>query len=260
MRHGRRQQMAERDAARNEQKKTRSRALISGAAAFLFAAVLAFGGYQLLMHPQTPLPRAWNPVVPLAVSDPVTPITGWKLSRTAADQSLCVASLTDVARAVPMSPLEDSEMCFIADRVSLSGVGQAALAEVETSCATALRLAMWERHAVQPAAQQFLGQGVGAISHIGSYNCRQMRTGSGLSTRMSTHATASAIDISGFRLADGRQIRLLSDWDRGDETATFLKAVRDGACDWFGLTLSPDFNRLHADHFHLQTNGWGGCR
>lgn len=252
--------MAESDAARDEQKKTRSRALFSGAAAFLFAAVLGFGGYQLLMHPQTPLPRAWNPVVPLAVSDPVTPITGWKLSRTTADQALCVASLTDAAPAVPMSPLEDSEMCFIADRVALRGVGQASLSEVETSCATALRLAMWERHSVQPAAQDILGQDVSAISHIGSYNCRQMRTSSGLSSRMSTHATASAIDISGFRLADGRQIRLLSDWDRGDEVATFLRSVRDGACDWFGLTLSPDFNRLHADHFHLQTSGWGGCR
>jgi hypothetical protein len=252
--------MAERDAARDERKKTRSRALISGAAAFVFAAALVLGGFQLLLHPQTPLPQSWNPAAPLAVSDPVTPITGWKLSRVAADQALCAAAVADAARALPMAPLEDSEQCFIADRVALSGVGQAGIAEVETSCAIALRLAMWERHVVQPVAQEVFGQGVSEIEHLGSYNCRQLRTSSGLSGRMSTHATASAIDIVGFQLADGQRIRLLSDWDGETRTAGFLRRVRDGACDWFGLTLSPDFNRLHADHFHLQSSGWGGCR
>ena len=260
MRHGRRQQMAESDAARADRKRTRSLALISGLAAFVFAAGLAYCGYLLLTHPDTPLPRAWNPVQPLAVADPVTPVTGWKLARTTADASLCVAALDAAAQVRQMPPLTETEACFIVDRVALSQIGQANLSPVETSCATALRLAMWERHSVQPAAQELLGQDVRAIAHLGSYSCRPMRTGSGLSERMSTHATASAIDISGFQLADGRQIRLLADWDGEDETAAFLRRVRDGACDWFGLTLSPDFNRLHADHFHLQTNGWGGCR
>ena len=77
---------------------------------------------------------------------------------------------------------------------------------------------------------------------------------------MSTHATADAVDITGFRFADGRQLRLISDWDSSGRDAAFLRAARDGACDWFGLTLSPDFNALHADHFHLQARGWGGCR
>ena len=119
---------------------------------------------------------------------------------------------------------------------------------------------MWEEHSVQPAAQEMLGRQVREIRHIGSYNCRQMRTSSGLSQRMSTHATASAIDVAGFQLDDGRVIRLISDWEGDDATAAFLRGVRDGACGWFGLTLSPDFNRLHADHFHLQSSGWGGCR
>jgi hypothetical protein len=87
-----------------------------------------------------------------------------------------------------------------------------------------------------------------------------MRTTGGTSSRFSTHATASAMDVSGFRLADGSRISLLADWDGQGPEAAFLRRVRDGACDWFGLTLSPDFNRLHADHFHLQVSGWGGCR
>ncbi|MEO0904037.1 MAG: extensin family protein, partial [Pseudomonadota bacterium] len=99
-----------------------------------------------------------------------------------------------------------------------------------------------------------------SIDHFGSYSCRVMRTSSGPSTRMSTHATADAIDIAGFGLSDGTRIRLLADWGPDGPKADFLRAVRDGACEWFSLTLSPDYNRLHADHFHLQSRGWGLCR
>jgi hypothetical protein len=113
---------------------------------------------------------------------------------------------------------------------------------------------------LQPDAVDLLGSPVARIAHIGSYNCRQMRTSAGTSTRMSTHATADAIDIAGFDLADGTRIRLIDDWDAAGPKAEFLRVARDGACDWFDLTLSPAYNRLHADHFHLQSRGWGLCR
>lgn len=77
---------------------------------------------------------------------------------------------------------------------------------------------------------------------------------------MSTHATADAIDITGFGLADGREISLIDDWDGDDAKAAFLRAARESACRWFVTVLSPDYNALHADHFHLQSKGWGACR
>ena len=260
MRHARRQQMAERDAAHQGSRGKKRLTLFRRAFALGALALLVSGGYAVFGHPDTPLPRQWNPLRPLVVSDPVTPLTAWKLSRTVADEKACNTALSDAAEVRSMDPRRVSDVCYIANRVMLSGVGQARIAPVETSCATALRLAMWERHSVQPAAEAVLGQRVTAINHIGSYSCRPMRTGSGISTRMSTHATAQAIDVTGFSLATGDRLRLLSDWDGRDGPAAFLREVRDGACDWFGLTLSPDFNRLHADHFHLQATGWGGCR
>lgn len=260
MRHAKRQQMAQ-DAAQSQRKaKERSWALISGLAAFFFAPALSYGGYQALMHPDTPLPREWNPTVPLRISDPVTPLTGWKLNRAVATEDRCLAVLGAAATALPLEPLEDSPQCYIRDRIDLRGVGQAQISPLETRCAIAVRLAMWERHSVQPAAAEILGTSVRTIDHIGSYNCRVMRTSSGPSTRMSTHATADAVDISGFGLADGSRIRLRADWEPAGPKADFLREVRDGACDWFNLTLSPDYNRLHADHFHLQSQGWGLCR
>lgn len=252
--------MAQDAAKAQSRKKERSWALIRGLAAFCFAGLLAFGSYQTLVHPDTPLPPAWNPTQPLVISDPVTPLTGWKLNRAASSFEQCLETLDGFAAVQQQEPREDSDQCFIRDRVALRGIGAARLEPVETRCAIALRTAMWERHSLQPAAAEFLGTSVQRIDHIGSYNCRALRTSAGPSTRMSTHATADAIDIAGFGLADGSQVRLIDDWDPPGPKADFLRAVRDGACTWFSLTLSPDYNRLHADHFHLQSRGWGLCR
>lgn len=260
MRHSKRQQMAQDAAQRRRNKTTRRWAFVQGVMALLSAATLAYGGYQALVHPDTPLPREWNPTKALVISDPVTPLTGWKLARAAADPETCVATLEGYAALDVLEPLEDSTQCFISDRVALRQVGQSRLSPVETRCAIALRTAMWERHSLQPAAIDLLGAPIARISHIGSYNCRRLRSSSGTSTRMSTHATANAIDIAGFDLADGTRIRLLEDWEQPGAKSAFLRAARDGACEWFRLTLSPDYNRLHADHFHLQATGWGLCR
>ncbi|MGJ8621892.1 MAG: extensin-like domain-containing protein [Yoonia sp.] len=252
--------MAQQAAQQKTEKRTRGKAILNGFAALFLAAVVGVGAYQLVLHPDTPLPAAWNPTQPLIIRDPVTPLTGWKAARAATDFETCQATLTGFAQLRAMGPLEDSDQCFIADRVMLQTVGGARLAPVETRCAIALRMTLWMEHSVQPAAQQLLGQEVTAVAHMGSYNCRPMRTTNGMSTRMSTHATADAIDIAGFRLSNGTRIDLLQDWNGEGAKSAFLRQVRDGACDWFDLTLSPDYNRLHADHFHLQSRGWGLCR
>lgn len=260
MRHAKRQQMALHAANKMRETRDRSWALARGSAAFFVLGLLAFGAYQTVLHPETPLPTEWNPTYPLRISDPVTPLTGWKLNRAESSADRCLAALNDFAILSPLDDFEQSEQCFIRNRVDLRSIGQTQLAPLETRCAIALRLAMWERHSLQPASQDFLGTALRSINHIGSYNCRAMRTVAGASTRMSTHATADAIDITGFGFANGARISLLADWENGGPEHAFLKAARDGACKWFSTTLSPDYNRLHADHFHLQSRGWGLCR
>ncbi|MFT6943573.1 MAG: hypothetical protein ACJAVT_000217 [Yoonia sp.] len=106
-------------------------------------------------------------------------------------------------------------------------------------------MAMWEQRSIQPAAAAYFGSSVSNIPHIGSYNCRAVRSSDGRSTRMSTHGTADTVDIAGFDLADGTCIRLRADWVDAGPKADFLRVVWDGTCDWFDLTLSPDYNMLH---------------
>lgn len=54
---------------------------------------------------------------------------------------------------------------------------------------------------------------------------------------MSAYATADAIDIAGFRFSDGLDVRLIRDQDKGDATAAFPHGARDGACEWFWMTI-----------------------
>lgn len=136
-------------------------------------------------------------------------------------------------------------------------------ADAGMACPIAASLALWEWRVVQPAALKHFGQPVARIDHFGSYSCRRMygRKDAG----WSEHATADAIDIAGFRLADGTRITVARDWQAKNAKAAFLRDVRDGACRLFATTLSPDYNAAHADHFHLDqaergAMGWRGCR
>ncbi|GAB5489017.1 MAG: extensin family protein [Parasphingorhabdus sp.] len=120
-------------------------------------------------------------------------------------------------------------------------------ARLAPSCPVAAALTIWEDQVVQPAARQLFGHEVTHIQHLGSFSCRPIAG----TDRWSEHATANAIDIAGFTLADGERISLIKDWEGNDPKARFLRLVRDGSCDLFSTVLSPDYNSAHADHFHL---------
>ena len=226
----------------------------------LCVAAVVWGGVLIVIKADRVIPPQWNPLAPLQVSEPLTVFTNWRLEQALKSPEACIAALSTSANMTVLEDFEPSAQCHIRPRVNLTGVGQSDIRDVETTCAIALRMAMWEQHSLQPAAAEILETTITRIDHIGSYNCREIRTTSGATGRMSTHATAEAIDIAGFQFANGSETRLIDDWESGDANAQFLHAVRDGACDWFRLTLSPDYNSLHADHFHLQSRGWGACR
>lgn len=207
----------------------------------------------LFFHAASPLPSQWRPNADLRIAAPLTPVTRIQLRRALADGEMCRRALQSHGIGfTALEPLEESENCHIRERLSLFRIGEVSLDPVETSCATALRLAMWVEHGMD-------GLGVNRLHHLGSYNCRRMRTSGGQDNAWSHHATAGAIDITGVTLDDGRRLTLLNDWNSADGSTTLRHMLRT-ACSLFPLVLGPDYNALHADHFHLQTRGWGYCR
>ncbi len=117
-------------------------------------------------------------------------------------------------------------------------------------CSMVAALDEWLADVVQPAAQARFGQPVAQIDSMGSYNCRGMNNQIG--AKLSEHSFGNAIDVGGFRLADGRKITLVHDWWHGDAvTQAFLHDVHNGACDRFSTVLSPGANIFHYNHMHV---------
>jgi len=104
------------------------RALSGLFSATLLVCGVAFCLWQLAVHPETPLPREWNPSKRLYLDDPVTLLTPYKLKAAANDPQLCreVVAVSPT-RAQPMGPLAVSAQCGIANRMRVSGAGQATL-------------------------------------------------------------------------------------------------------------------------------------
>jgi hypothetical protein len=125
------------------------------------------------------------------------------------------------------------------------------------TCPLADTLAGWARFGVDRAARQILGSPLVRIETMGSYACRNVAG----SDRRSAHATANAIDVSAFILADGRRIAVLEDWHAGTPAERrFLTTVHQSACKRFGTVLGPGYNAAHRDHLHVELGGTGFCR
>jgi hypothetical protein len=119
----------------------------------------------------------------------------------------------------------------------------------------------WLEKVVQPAAMARFGQPVVELRTMGTYSCRRMNNGSARA-RMSEHAFANAIDIGGFRLADGSVITVLKGWKGGEQEQYFLREVHAGACRNFATVLGPGADAFHYDHLHfdLARHGRSGDR
>lgn len=227
-------------------------------AAFACLALVAYSAMR-----QWPQDLPWTAV---DLDQPVGLFTGRKLAALTGDAAGCRA-LLDRAGVdyVAMAP-GGADQCRYADAVRLRADSEAigwVPAAVAPSCPVVAALKLWEWQVVQPAAQRIYGQPVRSIRHFGSYSCRRMYGRS--RGDFSEHATADAIDVAAFVLKDGRQVRVLKDWNGTGKDAAFLRAVRDGACGLFSTVLSPDYNAAHRDHFHLDqaergAMGWRACR
>jgi hypothetical protein len=124
------------------------------------------------------------------------------------------------------------------------------------ACDLAARLHLWERHVVIPAAEKHLGSPVVEIEAFGSFQCRRV---SG-ADRLSEHAFAKAADIAAFKLADGRRVSVLDHYSSKGPRGDFLREIHGRACDLFDVTLGPDYNAEHRNHFHLDVGGEHACR
>lgn len=204
------------------------------------------------------VPRDWRAWTPLDVREPPGRFTRLKLDRLERDPLACLDALAQAGGAYRVLPgRELGPGCAQRNAVQVRRTGL----HVEPfvlSCRAAVSLALWERHALQPAAQRHFGMPAARLEHYGSYACRNVYGRE--RGRRSQHATADALDVAGIVLADGRRLRVLDGWPATDARAAFWRELHRGACPWFDAVLGPDYNAAHRDHLHLDRGAYRACR
>ncbi|MBV7257161.1 extensin family protein [Pacificimonas sp. WHA3] len=227
--------------------------------ALTLLAGIIFAGWQARLYAEREFPQEL-PWTPLVLEQPVGAATKFKIAQLSGDKPACLALFE--GSTLSITALDDRDTapnCGFVDAVALGQMSASYTpGTVRLACPLAAALAIWEVNALQPTAERTLGSRIVGIDHYGTYSCRRMY---GASTgRWSKHATAEAIDIAGFRTADGRRITLARDWGTDSDAGAFLEAIRTEGCDIVGTVLGPDYNAAHADHFHLQAGAIGTCR
>lgn len=208
------------------------------------------------------LPSRYNPFAPLMISDPPNIITKYKLRRLDKQPEACLAALERAREVGAISYVQVANSagnCPLVSPVRVQKFGSVSLSSsFLASCRLALSSAMFVSQVAKPQAEAQLGTKLTGIDHLGSYACRNVYNRT--EGRLSEHATAEALDVAGFRLADGKTVTVLKAWKEEGASGNFVRDMFNQSCPYFGNSIGPDYNAAHANHFHLGMRWFGFCR
>ncbi len=150
----------------------------------------------------------------------------------------------------PIPLLAGPGECGAADAVLLEQVMLPDQAKVAVAppatlrCTMAEEIALWLREDVAPAMLK-LGAPLRGLDNFDSYECRGRNRVHGAT--LSEHGRANALDVRGFRLANGARIGLTDvnvarDW---------REALRASTCARFSTVLGPGSDGSHEEHIHV---------
>jgi hypothetical protein len=148
-----------------------------------------------------------------------------------------------------------SSACAVDNPVRISSAAMSWNPPGVLACGFAARFDDFLRDTAEPMARRRLGASITSMRDYGTYSCRRS-TGS---NRMSEHATGRAIDVSGFSLSNGEFVSVQHDWHEGGAKAEFLHEFARAACKRFGVILTPDANRDHYNHIHIDAGRYHLC-
>lgn len=207
------------------------------------------------------VPQRYSPFPPLDLAAGPGLFLDAQLAVLRRDFPLCQAILkAPHVTAIPVADKDFVKQCGWRNGVRLSSAGGAQISVEPLTCEMAAALALWVEYALQPAAVEILGSRVASIDDMGTYDCRNIIGNKLWRDVRSEHAKANALDIAGFKLEDGRRISVLGDWKGKGPEGQFLREVHRRACRYFRVTLGPEFNDAHKNHFHFDRGLLWRCK
>ena len=176
--------------------------------------------------------------------------------------SACQLRLAKLAVFQALGTLIGAGDCGAPDAVQLQAVMLPDQSKVAVTppatlrCPMAEQVAAWLRDDVAPTLAES-GPPLRILDNFDSYECRgrnRVRA-----AQLSEHGRADALDVRGFRLADGREINLT---DIG-VVKDLREKIRFSACARFSTVLGPGSDGYHEEHVHLdlaeRRNGYKLC-
>ncbi|HEY5210078.1 MAG TPA: extensin family protein [Stellaceae bacterium] len=176
--------------------------------------------------------------------------------RSASDEA-CLDQLQSDRVAFTSAPVHaSSSACTIDNPVRVSNAAMSWSPPGLLACGFAARFDEFLGGPVEKLARRRLGSSITSMRQLGTYACRRS---TGTKHRMSEHASGRAIDVAGFWLANGEFVSVEHDWHGGGRKAEFLHEFARAACGRFGVVLTPDANRAHFNHVHIDVGRWHLC-
>jgi hypothetical protein len=179
-----------------------------------------------------------------------------------APPSACQLRLAKVAAFQALGTLIGPGDCGAPDAVQLQAVVLPDQTKVAVTppatlrCPMAEQIADWLRDDVAPTLAES-GPPLRVLDNFDSYECRgrnRVRAAA-----LSEHGRADALDVRGFRLADGRELGLTDI----NVAKDLRQKVRSSACARFSTVLGPGSDGYHEEHVHLdlaeRRNGYKLC-
>jgi hypothetical protein len=236
-------------------------------AAVFFMVWLGFCLVSTITSAAVPLPRPRPPEAPQAdplkteapsgieapsgtETSPTTPATEAAAPK-APEPTPCRVALTDEIAIAPSIPsIHGPGACGGDDLVRLEAIVVSSERRVSLKppavlrCSMATAIANWVRTDMEPLAVT-LGTHVSEVDNYDSYECRGRNRIKG--AKLSEHGLANALDVRGFKFANGSSISLT---DRNASHDT-LEKVRTSVCGRFATVLGPGSDWYHEEHIHL---------
>jgi hypothetical protein len=197
-----------------------------------------------------------------------TPPDAWSDTQVIAALRDCLRLLAPIAAELEVSEPLKQDHCGTPAPVLLRRIGSGAN-KVEISppvivnCPMVVGLHFWVEKALQPAAQEAFGVRIARLRGVSGYACRNRVGSHSHVDRLSEHAFANAIDISGFVTTDGRTIDVASSWgptahDREAQRVAAAGRQRDHKISAIAHAAAEKPRPTSIQTAELQSRGTGG--
>jgi len=201
--------------------------------------------------PAIAIPQQFSPPQEAYASFPETPApTAAVAAPATSEPTPCRLRLGKLAAFKPLPVLVGPGECGAADAVLLESVTLPDDTKVTFAppatlrCTMAEQVALWLREDVLPASAS-LGTQMRVLEDYDSYECRGQNRVRGAT--LSEHGRANALDLRGFKLANGKMVEL-TDVNVAKE---WRESLRASACVRFHTVLGPGSDGNHETHIHV---------